>query len=307
MKFFRYNKITNTYLIPEDFAESNEELVAKQWIATTKVHGSNFAFYSNGSENRVAKRSSFCDKGFFNCGQVIEKYQQKVNDLAKKIIRQNQEIDYIVVFGELYGQGIQKELKYGEKDFIAFDLALIDSNGTVKFINKVEALNQIDEFEIPTVPVIAVGTFQEVMSKDPNETVCTLTECGTTEGYVISPCDHITDEDGNRIIFKWKTKAFSEKKDKKPKTPKEIDKDIAEKAAELLQLVNRARLCNVVSHEGKSKISNFSKLLMSFSQDVFEEWGDDSLNKSQLGRLRKIVTSECAKVIKENPSDCFEM
>lgn len=307
MKFLRYNKIINSYLIPEDFTESNSDLANGDWVVTTKIHGANFAFYSNGADDRIAKRSSFCDGGFFNCKEVVEKYQDKVRALAKEIIRNNQEVAYVIVFGELYGKGIQKELDYGEKDFVAFDLAIVDANDVVRFENKIVALEMIKQFEIPAVPVVAYGNFSAVMAVDPNKNTCNLTKSGDLEGYVISPCEDVRDEHDNRIVFKWKTEAFMEKKDKKPKTPKEVGAHIAKHVEEALQMVTLNRLSNVVSHEGKTKISNFSKLLHAFTGDVIEELNCQDLNKMQLNQVKKIITSECAKVIKENPSTCFEM
>lgn len=308
MKFTRYNKILNTYLMPEDYADQNPDLANVQWIATNKIHGANFSFYCDGESIRIAKRSSFCDENFFGCKQVVENYKNNVVQLTQSIKEKNKDVEYVIVCGELYGKGIQKELNYGEKDFMVFDIALVEKNGAINFMHKGEALMVAMGHGLKTVQVVAKGTLKEVLGVDPNNFKCDMTACGTTEGFVISPIEHLNDDCGNRIIFKWKTKAFSEKKDKKPKAPKELDKEIADAVSEVLQLVTKARLSNVVSHEGKTKISNFSKLLFSFSADVIEEWGkQEDFNKINLGKIKKVVTSSCAKLIKENPGICFEM
>lgn len=308
MKFTRYNKILNTYLLPEDYCDQNPKLASAQWIVTNKIHGANFSFYCDGENIRVAKRSSFCDENFFGCSEVVERYTKGILSLAKFAKEQNKNIDYVIVCGELYGKGIQKELKYGEKDFIVFDVALVDKNQNLTFMHKGEALMLAMGHGLKTVQVVAKGTLDEVLKIDPNNFQCDMTECGTTEGFVISPIEHLNDEHGNRVIFKWKTKIFSEKKDKKPKVPQELEDEIKEAVSEVLQLITKNRLSNVVSHEGKTTLANFSKLLFSLTSDVIEEWGkEDDFNKANLGKIKKIVTSNCAKLIKENPSICFRM
>lgn len=119
MEFKKFSSLENTYrqnLIDKVQYEGKDGGV---WVATEKIHGANFSFWCNGDEVKVASRSQFVDGTFYNCQSVINRYAEGILTWC-----QEKNVKDFVVYGELYGDGIQKEVKYGQKDFAAFDIVI---------------------------------------------------------------------------------------------------------------------------------------------------------------------------------------
>src|ERR1043165_5098571 len=122
MNFKKFNSLENTYrqnLIDKVQYEGKD---SGQWIVTEKIHGANFSFWCDGHEVLTASRTQFVDGTFFSCQAVINKYSEKILGLH----RSNRLGSVLVVYGELFGGNIQKEVFYGDKGFIAFDLVWDD-------------------------------------------------------------------------------------------------------------------------------------------------------------------------------------
>lgn len=313
MKFRKFNSLTNTYTLSQDWFGRHPHLVNEEWIITEKIHGANFAFYCDGQEVQVAKRTSFTDGGFFRCQEVIDKHSPAIMKLYQHIKDMcYADFEYIIVYGELYGQGIQREFNYGDKDFIGFDLWLkLDGDEEPTPVHKQHAFDFMVESGIPVVPVIATAKGSEILSIDPNKFTDGISECGRTEGFVIEPVVPADDYRGNRIYFKWKTEEFAEmKKTKKPPKTKE-QKKLRPQAAEFFQtcrdMAVRNRLMNVVSHHGRTHISNFSTILMAFVDDILKDAeAPEGLWEDELRYIRRGLCGHCAGIIKANGQDVFE-
>lgn len=228
MEFKKFSSLENTYrqnLIDKVY---NEGFDKQPWIVTEKLHGANFSFWCDGNKVRVASRSQFVDGTFYNCQSVIDKYSEKVMELHEKSFKNG----VLVIYGELYGDGIQKEVKYGEKNFAAFDMVW---DGVV--LNKVESRWYCLTGGIPVVPFIYYGKFEECLAI-PNTFRSQLTpeECladNFAEGVVIEPVVPSWFANGNRVYFKNKFERFSEKKQKKEKQPQQ-KVELSEKENHLL-------------------------------------------------------------------------
>jgi Rnl2 family RNA ligase len=112
------------------------------WVATEKVHGTNFSFIYDGETLRHAKRSSFLkDTDSFNNFQAMsKKHADKVKTLFTHLRADIPTLKVIKIFGEFYGglypdvkgksKAIQKTIFYSpEVDFEAFDLFYETTDG----------------------------------------------------------------------------------------------------------------------------------------------------------------------------------
>lgn len=273
MEFKRFTSLENSYrqnIIDKVQYEGKD---GGLWIATEKLHGCNLSFWCDGTEVKVASRTQFVDGTFFNCQAVINEYSQGVLETFRIFCSEG---DILVIYGELFGGNIQKEVEYGEKDFKGFDVTV---NGTP--LEKVKAFNIIRWTGISTVPVIHTGTFAECLALS-NTFKSTLTPEGyeeenTSEGLVIEPVIPTYFNNGSRIYFKNKTEGFSEKK-RKPKEHVvfELSDEESELMNELLTYNTTQRVSNVISKIGQVTNKDFGKVLGLTTQDLLEDFTKDT-------------------------------
>lgn len=269
MEFNKFSSLENTYrqnLIDKVQYEGKD---GGLWMATEKLHGANFSFWCDGTEVKVASRTQFVDGTFYNCQAVINKYSQGVLETFRTFYNEG---DTLVIYGELFGGNVQKEVEYGEKDFKGFDVTV---NGNP--LEKLKAFNIIRWAGISTVPVIGTGTFAECLALS-NTFKSTLTpesyeEDNTSEGLVIEPVEPNWFNNGSRIYFKNKTEGFSEKK-RKPKEHIvfELSDEESELMNELLTYNTTQRVSNVISKIGQVTNKDFGKILGLTTQDLLEEF-----------------------------------
>lgn len=273
MEFKKFNSLENTYrqnLIDKvQYEGKNDGL----WIVTEKIHGANFSFWCDGNQVKVGSRSQFVDGTFYNCQAVIDRYSEAVLQTHHCICKPG---DILVIYGELFGDGIQKEVKYGEKDFRAFDVMV---NGEIK--NKIEAFNLVRFASINTAPVLHTGAFKECMEIN-NVFRSLLTpenyeNDNFAEGVVIEPIQPNWFTNGSRIYFKNKTEAFSEKK-RQPKEKKVFE--LSEEENNLLNLLleynTESRVSNVISKIGQVSNKDFGRILGLTLQDLMEDFTKDT-------------------------------
>lgn len=302
MEFKKFNSLENTYrqnLIDKVQYEGKD---VGQWIATEKIHGANFSFWCDGVDVKVASRTQFVDGTFFNCQAVINKYSEAVLNITKGLAAEG---GILVIYGELFGGNIQKEVEYGEKDFCAFDVTL---NGVPqqKTSNLIRFLG---ENGIPFVPVIHVGTLAECLSL-PNTFKSTLTpgdyeEENTSEGLVIEPVEPTWFANGNRIYFKNKTESFSEKK-RQPREKQvfELSEVESNLMNSLLEYNTTQRVQNVLSKFGEVTNKDFGKILGLTTQDLLEEFTKETESDPKVvaqdnwKQFNKLLQAEIGKVVR---------
>ena len=303
MEFKRFSSLENSYrqnLIEKVQYEGKD---GGLWIATEKLHGANFSFWCDGTEVKVASRTQFVDGTFYNCQSVINRYQDKILELAQGLLIQG---EILVIYGELFGGNVQKEVQYGEKDFRAFDIVI---NGHVQGKTK-HLIAFIESHGIPFVPVIHVGTFAECLAL-PNTFKSLLTPDGyteenTSEGLVIEPVEPQWFNNGSRVYFKNKTEGFSEKK----RTPKEVKVfELSKSESELMNLLleynTEQRVSNVISKIGVVTNKDFGKILGLTTQDLLEEFTKETERNPKVEAadnwkdFNKILSAEITKVVRE--------
>lgn len=266
MDFKKFSSLENTYrgnLIDKvQYEGKNGGL----WMATEKLHGANFSFWCDGTEVKVASRSQFVDGTFYNCQAVINRYSENILNWC-----QGFRVETFAVYGELFGGNIQKEVIYGEKDFIAFDVVI---NGVIQ--DKQTAWRIAKECGINFAPVVLVGTLTECLAL-PNTFKSMLTPEdyegeNNAEGLVIEPVEPAWFNNGSRIYFKNKTESFSEKKQVKEKQVFELSESESDLMNELLTYNTEQRVSNVISKIGVVTNKDFGKILGLTVQDMFEDF-----------------------------------
>lgn len=300
MEFKKFPSLENTYrqnLIDKVQYEGKDQGL---WVASEKIHGANFSFWCDGNEVKVASRTQFVDGTFFSCQEVIDKYSQSILDWCRK----NTITDF-VVYGELFGKGIQKEVDYGEKDFAAFDVVI---GGTV--VEKDVAQVIAYECGLRFVPILKIGTFSECMklSNTFKSLLSRIDHEGDNfaEGLVIEPLQPKWFDNGNRIYFKDKTEAFSEKKRViKEKKVFELSEDESNLLNEILVYSTEQRVSNVLSKIGAITNKDFGKVLGLTVQDILEDFTKDTGKepKSIVGenwkQFQKLLQAEVIPVIRK--------
>lgn len=301
MEFKKFSSLENTYRQNLIDKVQHEGKDGGKWIATEKIHGANFSFWCDGKEIKVASRSQFVDGTFYNCQAVINKYSQGILDWC---VRNN--IQDFVVYGELYGKGVQKEVEYGERDFRAFDVVI---DGVVQ--DKLSAVSIAKDCGLLFSPVIKVGSFKECLEL-PNTFQSWLTpdelinEDNFAEGLVIEPVNPSYLSNGNRIYFKNKTSAFSEKK-RVPREKKvfELTEDESELLNDLFQYNTPQRVSNVISKIGNIGNKDFGKIMGLTCQDIFEEFTKETGREPKKeaeenwGHFVKLLQAEVSKTVRE--------
>jgi len=301
MEFHKFSSLENSYrqnLIDKVQYEGKEDGL---WMATEKLHGANGSFWCDGTEVKFASRSQFVDGTFFNCQAVINKYQDQVMQLwLNESCGDDRTL--LIVYGELFGGNIQKEVEYGEKDFRAFDIVV---NGTP--ISKSFAQQACLEVGIPFVPVFHVGTFAECLAL-PNTFKSTLTPEGyegenNAEGLVIEPVEPAWFNNGSRIYFKNKTESFTEKKPKETKVF-ELSEQESDLLNELLTYNTEQRVSNVISRIGAITNKDFGKILGLTVQDMFEEFTKETEREPKVEaednwkQFVKLLQAEVGKTVR---------
>lgn len=293
-EFKKFSSLENTY--NKKFLEKVmlHPCYTGEWIATVKAHGANFSFWWD-KENgvSVASRSHFVDDSFFSCTDVINRHAA---DFAADCEVFNPE-SVVVVYGELIGGNIQKEVQYGEKRFVAFDV-VIDG----KVMHKWDALRMAQGMNFETIPVIACGSLEDLLTISP-EFICPLAVEGSShnkaEGIVIEPVEPAYLHTGSRVYLKQKSKAFTEKKDKvkveKPVT--NLSENAIKVVEDLVIRCTEARVLNVLSKIGEVNEKQFGKLFGSYLQDILEEVKreENYEPKTQAGDEWKAVNAEMTK------------
>lgn len=301
-EFKKFSSLENTY--NKGFLEKIflHDCYNQEWIATEKVHGANFSFWwckVNGV--RVASRTQFVDGSFFSCTDVVERHAET---FARDCEVFNTD-SVVVVYGELFGGNIQKEVKYGEKRFNAFDVVI---DGIP--LNKWDALQMAIGMGFQTVPVIASGKLEDLLEISPEfESPLAATDAGEynkSEGIVIEPVVPSFLHTGSRIYLKQKSQAFKEKKDKPVHKPQvALTANANDILDRMVQRATEVRVSNVLSKLGELNNKQFGKLLGLFIQDIVEEIEREEVYnpKSQSGdewkTINTLFTKEASKVVRE--------
>lgn len=280
MQFKKFASLENSYR-DKYINEIRQQFMTYtgRWAVLEKLHGANFAFYYNVLDGtmRTASRNNFVDGGFYNCQVVIDRYADDVAAIARAVNAESGATE-IIIYGELYGAGIQSGVHYGEKDFRAFDI--VADGVPLPFVSTLGFVGNAQQLK--TVPVLKIyDTLDAALAV--NETFTTKLTVGDfntpnfAEGITIVPADEaLVFASGSRVWIKKKTAAFSEKKkpDRKPEPAmSSAQQQLFENITEYL---TEARVANVISKFGAVTTKDFGKILGATIQDAYEDFCKDN-------------------------------
>jgi len=244
---------------------------------------------------------------------------------VKQLYSRFKNIDYIAVFGELYGgiyphpdvpafpnaKKVQKGVYYcPHNDFMVYDIKVDD-----QFIDFIDMQMYCEQVGLRFVRAEFVGKFKECLEYK-NDFLSGIykeydlppIDDNICEGIVIRPNKSQFVFTNSRVMLKSKNDRFKEKaSEKKPRVKVElvgISKDIADG---MFSMVTKNRYDAIVSKIGEVKISDFGKLQGLMMKDIHEEVLKDidmandflSLEKTERKLIQKIVGSEVANLIRK--------
>lgn len=329
MEFRKYNSIENTYqksVIEQLFIHEYDKL---EYVVQEKVHGANFAFYTDGLEVKIAKRSDFINENeaFYNAKHVAEKYHGKIKSLFHTIKEEFPNTQFITVFGELFGGGynhkdvpkvmgsiqVQKGVFYTpENEFYAFDIKL---NGEF-YLTVTQANKYFEAHEFFYAKTLFHGSLEDALnypntfdSLIPSWFGLPEIENNVCEGTIIKPVEPKFFNGGSRVILKNKNEKWAEnEKNNKPNkefVDVELPKNAQEIWNEIQNFITPNRLNNVLSKEGEFQPKMMGKLIGWMSQDVLTDYKKlndnklESLEKENVKNINKRLNTRIISLIKE--------
>ena len=230
--FHNYTGIENIGNFPNVFNEKEEVIV------TEKIHGTNsrvgYVFHSDQDSEEFTwqwmagshsiRRKETNDKGVkskYWFPFSINEENQPMKKLLNEIKENENAVNAVVCFGEIFGSGIQ-DMTYGGNGlkYRIFDIA-VDG----KYLNwdiMVKYVNKYNNFGIQTVPILYRGEFSiEKMNQlvDGPTTICKIEEINEPfkgrEGIVIKPAiERFCYDLSGRVILKHISVDYHERKNK---------------------------------------------------------------------------------------------
>lgn len=284
-QFRKFNSLENTYntsSVNNVVALCHDE---EQWVVTEKLHGANFAVYKDGDVIRFASRNRFIEGDDF--------YELNGIDIELRKIFSEMPHESVIVYGELVGNHIQKEVMYaddGETKFFVFEV-LIDGDILVK--SSVEQF--CENHSLNTVPVLLKSTLSECLlyPNTFNSTVLGI-EHNEAEGVVIEPNTPRFFNNGKRAYLKNKSVRFSEKNIDIPESTDDRDVNVFNV---LMCYLNENRINSVLSKGVNQKDKRFNFILI---QDMIDDYNKDYCEdfKKEYPNYNNIISAVLARVIK---------
>lgn len=294
----------------------------KRYVAREKIHGTNFSVIITDSSIIPCKRSGPIheDESFFDYRRIMSKYDTEFKEI-QEFVKDSETVAQIQLFGEYAGDGIQKEVSYGEQDFYLFDVLFTGvEEGSEGYLaeNDLQAFAINYRFKVP--PLVHIGTLDECLSLpvEFESLVNNITEenkygffkqepsfDNQAEGLVIKPETPTYLYTGQRVAIKYKTDKFKERsKARGPKPVKVLSERDTEVLNVLLEYNTLPRISNVISHIGEITNKDFAKVVGLTVKDIIDEAArehefdvdDEKLIKFELNRA-------VAELFRENISN----
>jgi len=295
--FIRWPSIENSYR-SEFIAKAVEEypdLAICTYEITEKLHGSNVQFhFEPGEEMRVATRNRYLEPGskFYDIWNILPEYQRVWDEAQCDADRHKHSIR---LFGELYGQGVQKGVDYGPKKQIRFFGMMIDGAlMSSACLGIFAALWEITDLLVPRMCLVkGLRAALEVETNFPS--LINPIEDNICEGVVIQPYSTVYRlHSGSTFLLKKKNEAFKEKQ-KARKPPAPVDSEVLRMRAMFDEYITEARLQNVFSKEGciqePRQIGEYIRLVIADALEDFRKSHGAAWNvatKQQQGQITKV-------------------
>lgn len=283
-----------------------------EFVAQEKLDGANisFIFKPNGTcvlASRQQVLGDYKQAEFFNVQSVFENkiYQKFVEFFSTKA---KEEDSVIQIYGELIGPRIMNRVYYGKDSQIIFFDCLLDND----WLPPIELKKMFEEAGFSSLLVPEVwrvtglvnalsgnNTFQSLLFNDSSKFIAGNPE-NIAEGVVIKPYESvITNQLGERFLWKSKNKEFSEKhcKPNSEKVKKEIDPEEREALLKFLPYINENRVMSYFSKVGRiEKPSQMGDYIRAILEDAEQDFLEDN-NTWTTKNVRKSCTKQASTKI----------
>jgi hypothetical protein len=198
---FKFNSETHRFYYGQYYNPNVELLKDNQWLFTEKIDGTNFRIYWNGHKLQYGGRTN---NATFSKSQIEYIDLDIVNEDYEMLFEQKFGNKEVYVFGELYGDKIQKNGHlYTENQGLAFRVFDIEIDGIFLTYDSMKVL--CDELGYDYVPLAFIGTIDEGI-RFVLENEVSLFSSAKLEGIVGKPIGDFRDRLGKRIVIKIKKK-----------------------------------------------------------------------------------------------------
>lgn len=341
---------------PSDVVIEQCETVAGSmtWCLTEKIHGANCSVIvpeKESEELTIASRNQILHSGqdFYNIRESLSspvspgsvKLSIALRQCAQQL-RANKLVPKgpVVFYGEVFGGVFPKVPKVAGSKVVQHGIYYTPGNnvrffdvcGSDKcFVAYDAAVEAMKKLSIPFVPIIAKGTFRELLQLAEStccdvSTICTLyslplVDANEREGNVLKPLGHVMLKEDERCIVKVKNPRFNElieagvAADRKHQVKKAlqpadehapiIKKVITDPKQHMLSFVNEPRVASVCSkmHPDDINTDNLRSIVTLMRDDVWKDLARDvdlkTISDSEQQAMRKALETRCQKVARE--------
>jgi Rnl2 family RNA ligase len=281
MKFLSYRSSENSY--QQKFVEKVKENLnwkSIEWVVQEKIHGANFSFYVNEETIRCASRNNFLgNQNFHGYLRIKQKYEKDIKSLFDYYKKVDDDIQYIVVYGELFGgsyphpdvpreniPSVQKGVFYlPYVDFLVFDILLVKENSKM-FVSPSHMIKTLKTVGVNLSPVPTLSSnFLDFCLDFPIENIhpaiskvsgLPQIENNIIEGIIIRPDIMLNYDSIVFPVFKKKNGSFIEKTSRGVKEHTKLLENVKSVLDNFLTFVNSNRLDNVLSKFDVSELTN---------------------------------------------------
>ena len=325
MSSFRLGKLRE---IQDSLTEQGHNYATTEWILQEKLHGSNSCFihqYFDGEkEIKLGRRNGLVPekelKSFFNIGKAYEPYMLSLADLAETVCYErglDSRNHRVIVYSELYGNNIQKGMKYSDNETIAvFDIRIDNT-----FLSYQDVESMCSRHGIPMAPLVMKGTLDELVEKfsvqleDMNSLVPRVLHeqdimDAPAEGVIVRPYNleetYVPyDKDFRMLRYKWKKMEFSERPKPKQVTVGEEShlQALLEEASGYINIQRLDTFKSKVGVECLMNNQNMGKNISGLVNDTLEDIRQESKfsplleDKKHFAELRKMISKTSSKLI----------
>lgn len=210
MDFKKFTSIENTYR--QKFIDKFIFPEGCEFVAREKLDGANIQLlFTPGKPMKVGKRTAYIEENedFYDIWNTLNKYKVELDGFQRYCDSLNEPIR---IYGEIYGQGVQKRVKYGSEKYIAlFDAEIGEKLLTQEefelFIINFRNINNNPNYE--TLLPKSYGIFSKL--SDALSIDVENMERSGAEGVVIQAYNHnVYNKHGERFIVKKKSNAFED-------------------------------------------------------------------------------------------------
>ena len=309
------------------------------WVASEKIHGSNFSIHCTETHVRYGRRTDFLTKeipikeaepkpyfteSFYDAGSYVKVIHENLWNVYNDIKAAFPEMKKFSIYGEYFGgnwpddkvetrKAVQKGVFYcPQHEFMAFDIKI--STPELNFWVDATQIATLLKDNIKSVPVYAQGTFEQIFNIEAkiDSTIPELLglpkqENNIIEGFVLRPNKTIFFSDHTRVMLKKKNQEFQEiatkaAPKKAPKKEKEVDPAVVPYIEFLQAYLNINRVESVVSKFPDLKDRN--KLKTEIINDIWEDAVKDEF-KAPKGEMEKKVKLELSNQVMKLLNEYF--